>query len=152
MRPRSEREPPVGDEEAAHRADPGLLIRLQAIGEAFPGHAIEILSGYRPGARSGSRHRHARALDLNVEGVARTDVRDFAVTLSETGVGWYPNSVFVHIDVRTESAYWIDLSGPGEAPRYVANAQPPAAPDSPSVAALQDETDGWLRRVTVPAP
>ncbi|HEY2513991.1 MAG TPA: hypothetical protein VGI39_24155, partial [Polyangiaceae bacterium] len=32
--------------------------------------------------------------------------------------GYYPNSTFVHMDVREKSAFWIDFSRPGEPPRY----------------------------------
>ncbi|MCZ7679873.1 MAG: DUF882 domain-containing protein [Sandaracinaceae bacterium] len=85
-----------------------------------------MVSGYRPDAPSHSRHHHARALDVFVRGAPREDLRDLAVTLPQTGVGWYPNSTFVHVDVREESAYWVDLSRPGERPRYVRGAEPPA--------------------------
>lgn len=105
---------------------PGLLERLQRVGEAFDPHPIEIVSGYRPEAPSNSRHHHARALDVVVRGASREELRDLAVTFPQTGVGWYPNSTFVHLDVREESAYWVDLSGPGERPRYVRGAEPPA--------------------------
>jgi hypothetical protein len=33
------------------------------------------------------------------------------------GVGYYPNSSFVHLDVRETNTYWVDYAGPGEAPR-----------------------------------
>jgi len=32
-------------------------------------------------------------------------------------VGYYPNSSFVHLDVRDTNSYWVDYAGPGEAPR-----------------------------------
>ena len=112
--------------EGVRRLHPGLLERLQRIGEAFAPHPIEIMSGYRPESSEHSRHHHGRALDLVVSGVSREALRDLAVTFPQTGVGWYPNSVFVHVDVREERAYWVDLSGPGERPRYVRGAQPPA--------------------------
>jgi hypothetical protein len=32
-------------------------------------------------------------------------------------VGYYPNSSFLHLDVRGYNSYWIDYAGPGEAPR-----------------------------------
>lgn len=142
--------------------DPGLLERLQRIGDAFRPHPIEIISGYRPDSPAGSRHHHGRALDLVVKGVSREALRDFALTLPQTGVGWYPNSVFVHVDVREVSAYWVDLSGPGERPRYVRGAQPPAPasrrepnPPSPIREALdrfRRETADALRALQVPAP
>ena len=149
-RPRQREDAPTSDEMRAWRdADgdptqlaedvallhPGLLERAQRIADAFPDHPIEILSGYRPHSPSSSRHHHARALDLTVTGAAREDVRDFAVTLPQTGVGWYPNSVFVHVDVREREAYWVDLSGPGERPRYVAGAQPPLSSEGSAPAA-----------------
>jgi hypothetical protein len=103
--------------------DAELLVRLQRIGDAFPGHTIEIVSGYRPSAPDHSRHHHARALDVAVDGVPREALRDLARSFERTGVGWYPNSTFVHIDVRDESTYWVDVSAPGEAPRYVRDAE-----------------------------
>lgn len=105
------------------RLDDGLLVRLQTLAEAFDGKPLSIVSGYRPRARRGSRHRHGRALDVAVEGVARREVALFARSLPNTGVGYYPNSSFTHIDVREESYHWVDLSGPGERPRYVAWAE-----------------------------
>ena len=37
----------------------------------------------------------------------------------KVGVGYYPNSSFVHLDVRKDrSAFWIDYSGPGERAVY----------------------------------
>ncbi len=100
------------------RLHPGLLVRLQALADHWPGRTLSIVSGYRPRARRTSRHRHARALDLRVEGVPRYEVARFARTLPETGVGYYPNSTFTHVDVRQRSVYWVDRSGPGEPPDY----------------------------------
>jgi hypothetical protein len=52
----------------------------------------------------------------------------FCRGLRDTGCGYYPNSSFVHFDVRpggTGHVYWIDASGPGEAARYVSSWPPP---------------------------
>jgi hypothetical protein len=100
------------------RLHPGLLPRLAAVAERFPGRRIELISGYRPDARRTSRHRHGRALDIRIVGVHRRRVSEFARSLKETGVGFYPNSLFTHIDVRQRQAYWIDRSGPGEPADY----------------------------------
>lgn len=97
---------------------PGLLVRLDAIARRFEGRRIEILSGHRPNARRGSRHRVGRALDIRVVDVSKEELTEFARTLPETGVGYYPNSRMTHVDVRAASAYWIDRSGPGEPPDY----------------------------------
>ena len=32
------------------------------------------------------------------------------------GVGYYPNSSFVHLDVRNHFSYWVDYAGPVNAP------------------------------------
>jgi Bacterial protein of unknown function (DUF882) len=116
--PRSERRHPGYLSASVMKLHPDLLLRLQAIADHFPGKTIDIVSGHRPTARSSSRHHHGRALDLRVEGVTRERLRDFARTLEQTGVGYYPNSVFVHVDVREDKGYWVDRSGPGEPPDY----------------------------------
>ena len=119
------------------RLHAGLLPLLARLADHFPARAIEIVSGYRPGAREGSRHRFGRALDLRVEGVAIDDVRAFLDAEPNTGLGLYPTSGFVHLDVRSERVRWIDESGPGEAPRVVVtevagrSPTPPRAPTPP---------------------
>lgn len=115
---RPEPETPLAEDEALFLLHPELMDRLYALAERWPDKRIEIVSGYRPHARSSSRHYHGRALDLRVDGVPREEVVAFARTLDETGVGFYPNSTFTHVDVRDASAYWVDRSGPGQAPRY----------------------------------
>jgi hypothetical protein len=96
------------------RLDPGLLVRLRAIGDRFPGHDIEITSGYRPDARESSRHRTGHALDLRVVGAPLEEVHAFALGFDESGVGLYPTSEFLHVDVRPRVTRWVDLAGPGE--------------------------------------
>ena len=65
-----------------------------------------------------SRHHSGRAVDVRVAGIPKRDVSEFARTLGGTGVGYYPNSTFTHIDVRDRSYYWIDRSAPGQRARY----------------------------------
>ena len=101
--------------------DKGLLTRLSAVSRRFPGRPISLVSGYRPQSR-GSLHQSARALDLRVAGVSNEELVGFCKTLADTGCGYYPNSSFVHFDVRnpgTGPVSWIDSSGPGETPHYV---------------------------------
>jgi hypothetical protein len=118
--------------------DAGLLTRLQAIVDHFGG-SIDIVSGFRPQSE-GSLHQRARALDIRVKGVTNEDLVAYCRTLDDTGCGYYPNSTFVHVDVRAKGSghvTWIDASGPGERPRYVSSwpegrpsvtASPPADP------------------------
>lgn len=108
---------PRGDA-APRTLSSGVVERLQRVARRFPDREIVIVSGYRPNARRGSRHRSAHALDLRVDGVPNEELRDFLLQLPETGVGYYPNSTFVHVDERPSAAYWVDRSGPGEPPDY----------------------------------
>ena len=107
--------------------DKGLLTRIDAVARRFPGKPISLVSGYRPQSR-GSLHQSARALDLRVAGVTNEELVAFCKTLPDTGCGYYPNSSFVHFDVRnpgTGGVTWIDASGPGESPHYVHQWPPP---------------------------
>jgi hypothetical protein len=63
------------------------------------------------------------ACDFRVEGVKDTELRDYLRrTFDKVGVGYYPNSSFVHLDVRKDrSAFWIDYSGPGDRAVYSEN-------------------------------
>ncbi|MCB9592927.1 MAG: DUF882 domain-containing protein [Sandaracinaceae bacterium] len=119
--------------EGIRELHPELLDRLQRLRAALDGRPIEIVSGYRPESAATSRHHHGRALDLRVQGVEREQVRDVLAGFDRSGVGWYPNSTFVHLDVRDRFTYWVDESAPGEPPRYVRGAVPPTPPtaDSP---------------------
>jgi len=100
------------------RVHPGLLVRLQAIADRWRGRQIRLVSGYRPRSRSSSRHHDGHALDVDVLGVPREEVVELALSLPSTGVGYYPNSAFTHIDVREVSHAWVDRSGPGERADY----------------------------------
>jgi hypothetical protein len=112
------------------RVNDGIPLRLQAIATRFPGRTITVVSGYRP-ASTGSLHAKASAFDIRVEGVTNETLVAFCKTLKDTGCGYYPNSFFVHVDVRpagTGHVYWIDTSGPGEKPNYVKSWPPPLPP------------------------
>ncbi|WP_437671715.1 YcbK family protein [Sorangium sp. So ce131] len=107
--------------------DPGLLSRIDALTRRYPGRLVSLVSGYRPQSR-GSLHQTGRALDLRIAGVRNDELAAACRALADTGCGYYPNSSFVHVDVRapgTGSVAWIDASGPGEQPRYVASWPPP---------------------------
>ncbi|MBI5537611.1 MAG: DUF882 domain-containing protein [Deltaproteobacteria bacterium] len=101
--------------------DVGLMNRIQAIATHFPGKSVRIASSYRP-LSARSYHQTGRAVDLVLPGVRNEELVAFCRTLPDTGCGYYPNSSFVHVDVRapgTGHVYWIDASKPGEAARYV---------------------------------
>jgi hypothetical protein len=129
--------------------DRGLAVRLDAIARHYPAHAISVVSGWRPKSR-GSLHQSGRAIDVHVAGVTNAELASFCKTLRDTGCGFYPNSSFVHVDVRapgTGMVSWIDASGPGEPPRYVREWPPrddegPAAPPTGDEAHEADASPG----------
>jgi Bacterial protein of unknown function (DUF882) len=109
------------------RIDPRLIERVEQAVDHFRKAGapakISIVSGYRPRS-SGSYHQSGRALDLRIEGVTNEALVAFCKTLPDTGCGYYPNSLFVHMDVRDAGkghVSWIDISHPGEAPKYVSS-------------------------------
>ena len=100
------------------KLDPRLLRLLVDVSDTFGGRPIRIVSGFRTTSYyQDSRHKHSQAVDFSIPGVPNQVIRDHLRTLSKVGVGYYPNSSFVHVDVREYSAYWVDYAGPGEAPR-----------------------------------
>lgn len=76
------------------------------------GSVINVLSAYRSqetndalrashttNAAEHSQHIEAKAVDVRVEGVPAARLRDAALSLDAGGVGFYPKSQFVHVDV-----------------------------------------------------
>lgn len=114
--------------------DPRLATLVGMVSDHFGGRTIRVVSGYRPYSPTQytrhSNHNVGRAMDFAVEGVPNTVVRDFCRTLRNAGVGYYPNSTFVHLDVRTVNTYWVDYSRPGERPRYDPKAPPPESEEA----------------------
>jgi uncharacterized protein YcbK (DUF882 family) len=111
--------------DATHSANPRLVALLGIVSDHFGSRSLEVVSGFRP-ASSGqytphSKHNFGRALDFKVQGVPNEALRDYCKTFKNVGVGYYPNSTFVHLDVRDNSAFWTDYSRPGEAPDYEGN-------------------------------
>jgi len=98
--------------------DPRLIRLIAQVSDQFGGRPLHIVSGYRTKSFvAASKHKEGRALDFSVVGVPNEALRDYLRTLRNVGVGFYPNSSFVHLDVRSYNAFWIDYAGPGEAPR-----------------------------------
>ena len=103
---------------ARPETDPRLIRLLAKVSDKFGSRPIRIVSGYRTRSfYQDSRHKLSRAVDFSIPGIDNTVVRDYLRTLPAAGVGYYPNSSFVHLDVRDTATYWVDYAGPGEAPR-----------------------------------
>jgi uncharacterized protein YcbK (DUF882 family) len=105
-----------------HAVEPRLVALLGIVSDHFGSRKMDVISGFRPYSptqyTAHSNHNVGHAVDFRVEGVPNEVVRDYCRTLRNVGVGYYPNSTFVHLDVRSTSAFWIDYSKPGEPPRY----------------------------------
>jgi uncharacterized protein YcbK (DUF882 family) len=95
-----------------HFMEPGLYDILDAISAKVETRApFQIISGYRSpktnsmlhakssGVAEHSLHMDGKAMDIRLDGVALTDVHKAALSLGRGGVGLYPTSNFVHVDV-----------------------------------------------------
>ena len=92
--------------------DTGLLDFLHAIGSKLEiRHNFYIVSGYRcpatneflrrkgKGVDKNSLHMYGKAVDIRVPKCDISTVRSAALNLRYGGVGYYPDSNFVHVDV-----------------------------------------------------
>ena len=76
-----------------------------------PGGIMEVICGYRApgtnallrqhssGVAEQSLHMQGMAIDIRMPGIKTSVLRDAALALQRGGVGYYPGSDFVHIDV-----------------------------------------------------
>lgn len=98
--------------------DRRLYDMLYILGEQLPRRGpIEIVSGYRSlktndmlrsrgrGAAKDSLHIQGMAVDFRMPGVRLSSLRRRAIELEMGGVGYYPESFFVHIDTGPVR-YW----------------------------------------------
>jgi uncharacterized protein YcbK (DUF882 family) len=99
-----------GDEHPIDARTLALVYRIQV---HFDVPEIRVVSGYRvPKPGSHSNHGRGRAVDLIVPGTPDEEVARFVREMGFVGVGVYPRSQFVHVDIRPRSYFWIDTSGP----------------------------------------
>ena len=87
------------------------LLHDVAAAAGKPDGEIDIVCGYRTpwsndflrhttqGVASHSLHMQGEAIDIRIPGVATSQLRDVALNLHRGGVGYYPESRFVHVDV-----------------------------------------------------
>ena len=97
---------------AVHPIDPGLLDLVASLSETLAAQGtVQVISGYRSpasnaalnarssGVATRSLHMKGMAMDIRVPGVDLGQVRKAALALGRGGVGYYPQSDFVHVDV-----------------------------------------------------
>jgi uncharacterized protein YcbK (DUF882 family) len=94
--------------------DPRLIELLYKISQRT-GEKIVLISGFRTPAFAAPNSYHVRgmAADIRIPGLTTLMVRDLARAMGVRGVGYYPRSQFVHVDLREEPYFWTDL-GEGE--------------------------------------
>jgi uncharacterized protein YcbK (DUF882 family) len=97
-----------------HPLAPRLLDLVYRAMRHFDAKVVKVVSGFRKD-RAGSRHTQGRAVDMTIEGVANEDLAAYVRDFGFVGVGLYPRSGFVHLDVRDASYFWVDDSAPGAA-------------------------------------
>jgi uncharacterized protein YcbK (DUF882 family) len=101
--------------EAVKAYDPKEFDLLHALMAKLgrPNGVIDIVCGYRTpwsnnflrtraastGVAEHSQHMQAKAIDIRVPGVSTLKLRNTALSLNDGGVGYYPSSQFVHVDV-----------------------------------------------------
>ena len=93
-----------------HAIDLRLLDTMHALGERCSGPGFEVISGYRSAATNAqlqattegvapnSLHLSGRAVDVRLSGFDTARLRDAALALARGGVGYYPQSDFLHLD------------------------------------------------------
>lgn len=121
---------------------PARLVEVIArISDHFGGRTVQVTSGFRHAGgytRETSQHTSGHAMDIHIDGVPNTELRDYVRTFDRVGVGYYPRSNFVHVDVRQRSAYWVDWSRPGEPPQFQRRGEAPPS----DVVGAERETAG----------
>jgi uncharacterized protein YcbK (DUF882 family) len=95
-----------------HMMDPALLDLVHRLhGKVGAGAPVQVISGYRSpktnallhehsdGVAKQSLHMQGMAMDVRIEGVALDHLHKAALDIGRGGVGYYPSSNFVHVDV-----------------------------------------------------
>jgi uncharacterized protein YcbK (DUF882 family) len=93
--------------------EPRLLAILSHVFDHFGERRIDVISGFRNQRKTSSYHYKASASDIRVDGVSARRLKEFVETLDAggMGIGIYPITGFVHIDVRPPPSYrWTDYS------------------------------------------
>jgi uncharacterized protein YcbK (DUF882 family) len=93
--------------------EPRLLAVLSHVFDHFGERRIDVVSGYRNQRKTTSYHYKGSAADIRIEGVPAAKLKAFVETLDAggMGIGIYPVTGFVHIDVRPPPSYrWIDYA------------------------------------------
>jgi uncharacterized protein YcbK (DUF882 family) len=102
-----------------HPMEQSLYDLLECLHRPFGTYRpLELVCGYRSphtnkslrkknkGVAEKSLHMSGRAVDVRLQGVPLKKLRDAAKILRAGGVGYYPKSNFIHIDLRRNPTFW----------------------------------------------
>jgi uncharacterized protein YcbK (DUF882 family) len=106
--------------------DPRLYDILSdlAASVGHPRNEIDIVCGYRTpptnaslraytaGVAKNSLHIQAEAIDVRMPGIDTLKLREAALALARGGVGYYPHSDFIHLDVGRVRQWCFNCPGP----------------------------------------
>jgi uncharacterized protein YcbK (DUF882 family) len=92
---------------------PRLLEIIYAAARHFGVPYVVVTSGYRP-ERKSSLHSWGRAADIHLPGVSCKELGEHLRTYGFVGVGVYPRTGGVHVDVRPESYFWVSWEPRGK--------------------------------------
>ncbi len=129
---------------------PRLLRLIAQVSDHFGGRTLHVISGYRLAGgytRDSSRHVAGEAMDFQIPGVPLTELRDYCQHFDHVGVGYYPRTHFVHLDVRVKNAQWTDWSLPGQAPMLA-----PPSENAPEPAMDANHLTGPRHEGEIPEP
>lgn len=101
------------NKKAKHDVHPRLLEVIHSAAKHFDAPYVVVTSGYRP-RRKSSYHGWGRAADIHMKGVAPRKLAEHLRTYGFVGVGVYPRTGGVHIDIRPSSYFWISYAPQGQ--------------------------------------
>src|SRR4029079_7496641 len=90
--------------------DPRLIELLYRISQRTH-QRIQMVSGFRApmfSLATLSYHTRGMAADIRVPGMTPLMMRELARSMGVKGIGYYPVSQFVHVDVRDDKQEWTD--------------------------------------------
>ena len=100
--------------------NPRLMALLLRISRAFGGSVLQVISAHRKAdgvvTQETSQHTRGWASDIRIAGVSVEDLAEMARSLGARGVGVYPESRFVHVDVRERPYFWRASADSATAP------------------------------------
>jgi uncharacterized protein YcbK (DUF882 family) len=98
-----------------HTVNPRLIKLVYRLADHFKARQLNVISGFREATEQNeSNHTRGMAIDFMIPGIDLAVLARKARQLGHVGVGLYPTSGFIHLDVRDgPSFFWIDRAGPG---------------------------------------